>query len=101
MAHWHKHNPWADMVVYVPLPELAEAIAGGNIQLMDGTIRPYDAAFILEGWRKHDHADGYILPQPDGWHSVGVRYGPNPEDYHSPGVESPVRVDALLTKHKA
>ena len=99
-GYWHADNPWKDDVVYVPLPDLAQAIAGGVIQLRDGSIVPYDADFILDGWREHARADGYILQQPDGHHSVGVRYGPNPEDYHSPHNRNPELIQALLEMYR-
>lgn len=44
MPHWHEHNPWADVVVYVPLEQLAEAVAGGVIWSGDAA-RTYSAEF--------------------------------------------------------
>ena len=30
-TYWHKHNPWAAHVVYVPIEKLARCVAGGTI----------------------------------------------------------------------
>jgi hypothetical protein len=100
--NWHDVNPWADQIVYVPAEELAEAIAGGSTRLgsLAGPIVPYDAAFILERWRRHPAIDAYILPQPEGRHSVGVRYGAEGSEYYSPHNQNPEKVQALLEKYR-
>src|SRR5215471_2009159 len=75
-AHWHLHNPWKDSVVYVPIGELAACVAGGMITGTDGQSRPYTRARVLRNWLQNGNkVDAYILPQPDGHHSLGVRYG--------------------------
>jgi hypothetical protein len=101
MTHWHDCNPWADLVVYVPATELAEAIAGGTTRLgIDGPVVPYDAKFILERWQRHEKIDAYILPQPHGQHSVGVRYGSEGSQYYSPHNQNADKVQALLNRYR-
>lgn len=97
--HWHKANPWADAIVYVPAEELAEAIAGGTIITLNG-VKPYEAAAILQRWKRHKKIDAYILPQPSGQHSVGVRYGSEGSQYYSPHNANPEKVQALLDKYR-
>jgi hypothetical protein len=98
--HWHEQNPWRDKVVYVPLERLAECVAGGTVSIgLDGPVVPYDAAFVLARWeRTSDRLDGYILPQPGGFHSIGVRYGAEGSQYLSPHNAHPEKTAALLAE---
>jgi hypothetical protein len=99
MPHWHDDNPWADAVVYVPMEELAEAVAGGPHE--SGT----DGASVeqtLAHWRAAGpRLDAYVLPQPDGRHSVGIRYGAEGHEYLSPLNRAPDRVAALADLYAA
>jgi hypothetical protein len=83
--HWHKHNPWKDRVVYVPLNELVECIshAPGFYQTLTGNL------------------DAYILPNGHGdyGHSIGIRYGKEGPDYYSP-LGDRKKVQALLDKYQ-
>lgn len=99
--HWHEYNPWADRVVYVPIEELAEAIAGGDVRLTDGTVVPLDADFLLEHWNGlGEYLDAYILPSRSERASVGVRYGAEGPEYDSPYNRNPERVAELLEKYR-
>lgn len=72
--HWHEYNPWAADIIYVRLDELA-AVCGYS----------WPAEETLEHWHQYgEELDAYILPQPSGMHSIGVRFGPRGEDYLSP-----------------
>lgn len=98
ILHWHDANPWRDDIVYVPIERLAECVAGGTIREIDGSVVPYDVARVLRhfgqvGRRK---LDAYILPQPDGFHSLGVRYGAAGSEYYSPHNAHPEKTQALL-----
>jgi hypothetical protein len=96
--HWHEHNPWADSVVYVPIERLAECVAGGTIAVSGGGSEPYDVARVLQHFQQvgRDKLDAYILPQPDGVHSLGVRYGAESSEYYSPHNAHPELTQALL-----
>jgi hypothetical protein len=101
VTHWHPFNPWAEYAVYVPAEELAEAIAGGTVRIgLNGPTVDNDAAFILERWRRHPAIDAYILPQPEGRHSVGVRYGREGSQYYSPHNQNPEKVEELLQRYR-
>src|ERR1700677_2363907 len=82
--HWEKFQPWPE-AVYVPVGILAGCVDKGNgLVRVDIGMVPYNDAFILEGWHRCGKVlDGYILRQPGGLFSIGVRYGPNGEDYIS------------------
>jgi hypothetical protein len=100
-AYWHDDNPWNERVVYVPLEELAEALAGGDIQLHDGSVVPLDAEFLIEHWnRLGDHLDAYILPGGPTGNSVGIRYGADGPDYDSSMNRNHERVQELLEKYR-
>lgn len=100
-AHWHDHNPWADKVVYVPLEALAEAVAGGNIQLSDGSIVARDQAFMLDHFLQYgDRLDAYILPNALSGNLLGVRYGGEDREYLSPHNCNPELVEELLEKYR-
>jgi hypothetical protein len=99
--HWHEYNPWADRVVYVPIEELADALAGGDIRNVDGDVVPMDAEYLLEHWNSlGDHLDAYILPNGQLGHSVGIRYGAEGREYGSSHNRNPDLVDELLEKYR-
>lgn len=96
MTYWT--NPWENAVP-VPLEALAEALAGGTIQVTGGRTVPFDKDFILRHWAQYgDRLDAYVL---DGaWDfSAGVRYGPDGPDYLSPYIEED-RAKELLARFK-
>ena len=100
--HWHDQNPWRDQIVYVPIERLAECVAGGTIRIgMDGPVVPYDVAFVLQHWAGNgrDRLDAYILPQPNGRHSIGIRYGAEGSEYFSPHNANPEKTAALLAEY--
>ena len=99
--HWHEQNPWRDQIVYVPIERLAECVAGGTILDADGVVRPYDVPWLLAHWAQcgRDKLDAYILPQPHGRHSIGVRYGADGPDYFSPHNAHPEKTAALLAEY--
>ena len=100
-AHWHESNPWKDKIVYVPIEELAEALAGGDIRLPDGSIVPYDADFLLDHWNGlGERLDAYILPGSPSGNSPGVRYGEDGPDYASPGARNREALQELLEKYQ-
>jgi hypothetical protein len=96
--HWHQHNPWNDQIVYVPIERLAECCAGGTILDVGGVVRPYDVAWLLAHWAScgRDKLDAYILPQPNGLHSLGVRWGAEGSEYFSPHNANPGMTRKLL-----
>lgn len=98
---WHAENPWADNVVYVPLAALAEAVSGGTVT-SGGESVPYTSEFVLTHWAAFgDKLDAYILPQPAGRHSIGVRFGGEGSEYLSPYNANPGITNALLAKYRA
>jgi len=102
IQHWHEHNPWADAVVYVPIARLAECVAGGTITIFKtGKVVPYDVAYVLKHFAQGgDKLDAYILPQPSGDHSLGVRYGAEGSEYFSPHNAHPEKTRALLAEYR-
>lgn len=51
---------------------------------------------MLEHWKQAgDKLDAYILPCPNGWHCIGIRYGAEGYQYLSPMGEKD-KVIALL-----
>ncbi len=96
--HWP--NPWDD-VVYVPIEELAACYAalGQDCIDIDGSRFVWTVDRVLEHWRSAgDKLDAYILPQPSGWHDIGIRYGSKGNQYLSPGADRE-RVTALLKRY--
>jgi hypothetical protein len=100
--HWHDQNPWRDKIVYVPIERLAECVAGGTILDVDGVVRPYNVAWLLAHWAQggRDKLDAYILPQPSGDHSLGVRYGAEGSEYYSPYNRNREKTLALLAEYQ-
>jgi len=102
MTHWSEHNRFADEIVYVPVWELAACCEGGTVRLPYGEVVPYDVPLVLEEWHgSGDKLDGYILPRPDGQHSIGIRYGTGDSEYLSPRVQDYRLVNELLTKYSS
>lgn len=87
MPHWPQPKQWADRVVPVEVEDLADCLASlGRMRLeADGTRRVLTADAAAAGWRSMSHGavDAYILPQPDGMHSAGIRYGADEPEYLS------------------
>lgn len=101
MAYWDEYNPWREKIVYVPLEELAEALAdGSNIQLTDGSVVEYTPELMIEHWQQYSYnLDAYILPgQPLGF-SMGVRYGSHGPEYLSLHVRDQGKIEALYAKY--
>ena len=100
--YWHDVNPWADSVVYVPIERLAECVAGGTIyDSPNDRVVPYDVAWVLKHFAQGgNRLDAYILPQPSGDHSLGVRYGAEGSEYFSPHNAHPARTQALLEEFR-
>lgn len=100
-GYWHQANPWASELVYVPLVELAHCAAGGTVDAR-GVLKPFDFECVLQHWRQCGRIklDGYILPQPSGDHSIGVRYGAKAEMYYSPHNANPEKTARLLATYR-
>ncbi len=79
--HWHFDNPWRDRVIYVPLHLLVPVL---------------DTHYQRQYGQK---LDAYLLPQPDGSFSVGIRYGAEPDQYLSPGQVTLGNVSQLAADH--
>lgn len=97
MTYWI--NPWEDAIP-VTLEELAECHAG-----LDQLCGSANGSFlltkenVLEHWRSRgDKLDAYILPQPSGYHSIGIRYGAKGSEYLSPAGDKE-KVQNLLDKY--
>lgn len=96
--HWP--NPWHD-VVYVTLEELADCYEGlgKSCGRMDGTSFILTKEEILSHWRQAGRKlDPYILPQPSGFHDMGIRYGAEGSQYLSPPANKE-KITALLRKY--
>jgi hypothetical protein len=105
MTYWV--NPWADAIP-VPIEELAECHAGlGQLCRRYTNVGVDTETFILtkenvlDSWKSAGNKlDAYILPQPSGYHSIGIRYGAEGYEYLSPAGDKE-KVQALLDKYKA
>ena len=85
-TYWHKYNPWADKILYIPIEDA--------VALCDYGPRAINE--ILENWRQHGNKlDAYILPQPSGHHCIGIRYGKEASEYISAFANS-VRTEKYL-----
>ena len=99
--HWP--NPYPEAVP-VTLEELAECVQGLDLPCWDTTTTPhttftYTKDKILQYWRNaHPKLDAYILPQPSGWHDIGVRYGSEPHQYLSPPADKERTAELLKRK---
>ena len=95
-------NPYK--VIYVPIEELAECHMGLNqpCRDVDGSTFLLTKEKILEHWHGRERTtaklDAYILPQPSGWHDIGVRYGAEDHEYLSPAGDKE-KVAALLKRY--
>lgn len=102
MSHWHDYNPWAERVVYVPIEELAEVLAGGQIQLVDGTVAENDKEQMLASWNRVGYSlDAYLLPNQAFGFSAGIRYGSHDNEYLSLYVRDQTLVWELYERHCA
>lgn len=53
---------------------------------------------LLDSWKEcGDKLDAYILPQPSGYHSIGIRYGNDGHEYLSPPADKE-KAQALLNE---
>lgn len=95
--HWH--NPY-ERAVPVPIEELAECHAGLGQRYKDehGNTFILTKEKVLEWWKGEGKVDAYILPQPSGFHSIGIRYGEEVHEYLSP-LGDKEKVTALLRKY--
>lgn len=99
--HWHAYNDWADRVVYVPIEELAEVVAGGTIQLRDGSVVAKDADYLLDHWESFgEYLDAYVLPNENHRNLLGIRYGAEGREYLSLENRNPELVSELLEKYR-
>lgn len=79
IPYWHKFNPWSDHVVYLPSVKVAAEMLDKSY-MYRGTVE-----FWVNVWKAYgDQLDPYILPSPNGDHSLGIRYGAEPGNYLSP-----------------
>ncbi len=114
MAHWHNFNPWADTLVYIPsLEEWASAnanlgkycdcssVGGSSRELMtiEWLIKHALNNARIEQGTQNPKVDAYILPQPDGNHSMGLRIGPEGSQYQSPPC-NPIVAERLIQKYR-
>ncbi len=97
-VHWE--NPWKDAVP-VPIEELAECYTALNelCRTITGSSFILTKEHLLHQWTIGGPADAYILPQPSGNHSIGIRFSNRPNDYLCPEGDK-VKVQALLDKYK-
>lgn len=88
MAHWHDHNPWADRLIYLPdLEELSACLDSAN------------PTRHLDRWlNEHSKLDAYLIRNPNGFHSCGLRYGPEEDQYLSPQINEYL-AELLMSKY--
>lgn len=97
----HYIHPWDDAVI-VPIEELAECYDGLNklYHDKDGGSFIMSREIVLENWKYgKEKLDPYILPQPSGFHDIGIRYGDEPSEYLSPAANKE-KTAALLLKYR-
>lgn len=106
-THWV--NPWSNAIP-VPIEELAECHAGlgrmcarylGVDQFGSEVKETFTLTRekVLEHWgTAGDKLDAYILPQPSGYHCIGIRYGSEDQDYLSPAGDKE-KVQDLLKRY--
>jgi hypothetical protein len=91
LLYWHDCNPWAGKVIYISLEQWAichdDLYQYTQVVHEDETftVEFMDVKWIIDRAKRHgDKVDPYILPQPNGEHSLGLRYGPGESEYLSP-----------------
>ena len=88
MAHWHDYNPWANTVVYLP-----------DIDELSACLDPLNPTKHKDRWlERGNKLDAYLLPQPSGYHDIGIRYGKEGSEYYSPYCH-PAMARLLLLKY--
>jgi len=90
MAHWHDFNPWADCLTYITAEDADALLQGAYCD---------DAYWHCIVEEYGPRLDPYLLPQPNGRFSFGIRYGREPGEYLSPQCR-PADAAAILAKHK-
>lgn len=86
MAHWHDNNPWSAHLVYISEPGELEALTEGR--------------YSLDELQKQGHPklDIYLIPNFSFYHSLGIRYGREPNEYYSPWANQEI-AERLLWKY--
>jgi len=98
MTSWNACNPWRDSLVYVPIHEAAACVANQPRPLNDA-LAGHAATAQIEPWAQFGKKlDAYLLKSPNGWISLGVRYGAKSDQYLSPCVDQ-TKARALLIRH--
>lgn len=82
---WRDSNPWSGQCVYVPYRRFLACTSLRASQIVDN------------GWDE-SKVDAYLLPQPDGSLSAGLRYGADGPDYLSPMVTDAKAAADLATE---
>lgn len=91
---WHEYNPWNDRLIYVPIEELASC----QLKIAD-RHDPWGMINVIAQWTQYgDKLDAYILINSVEM-TGGVRFGPQPHDYLSPGFSLP-KLWALRQKYR-
>lgn len=98
LAHWHEHNPWKDDLIYTTIDEVVRLMADDNKIMTPTGMRTKTPEWIRNNYLAQygDKLDPYILTGG----SVGVRYGPEGEQYLSPGVDPRRVIRFLVNKLK-
>ena len=82
--HWHEQNPWKDKLIYVPVPDLAACA----LRLED-PHNSWTMVDMIAHWIQYGNKlDAYIL-NAGVVLTGGVRHGPEPWQYLSPGFSLP------------
>lgn len=71
--HWDTVNPWRKKIIYVDFHTWLKLIHADSRDHYCERYEYYDGK-----------VDCYILPQPSGDHSIGMRYGADGPEYFSP-----------------
>jgi hypothetical protein len=98
--HWHEENPWKDMLIYVPIEELAQcSMMIGQTVLVNNEPVIFNIGDVLRNWKQAgDKLDAYILTGKLA-QSGGVRYGPELDQYLSPSL-STAKLRELARKYQ-
>lgn len=88
---WHEHNPWKDRAIY--LPDLKE---------LSAVLNPTNPERDYNKWMQFhaEQVDAYVLPNNNGDHSVGIRYGAKDYEYYSPYVNRYLAALLISKYHK-
>lgn len=83
-TYFHDHNPWSHKLTYIDWSDVVTLM--GEVAA-DRVRKQYG-----------EKIDAYLLPQPGGRFSLGLRYGASPAEYLSPQIDDETALQIWISK---